>query len=49
MWNILGGILLILAGASGDYVLKGTESSSALIWVGVGFIVWGLIQLGRSN
>lgn len=49
MWNILWGVLMILAGASGDFVLTGTESSSALIWVGVGFIIWGLIQLGRSD
>ncbi len=36
---------MIIAGASGRFVLIGTESSTALVVIGVGFIIWGIIQL----
>lgn len=50
MWNIIIGILFIIGGASGEFVLKGTESSTALVMIGVGLVIWGGIQLaGRSS
>lgn len=49
MGNIIWGILMIIAGASGSFVLIGTESSAALIAVGVGFVIWGIIQLASSK
>ena len=49
MWNIIIGILFIIGGASGDYVLAGTDSSGALIAVGIGLIIWGCIQLGNKK
>ncbi|MBR3925671.1 MAG: hypothetical protein IKJ58_02800 [Akkermansia sp.] len=50
MWNVIIGILFIIGGASGEFVLKGTNSSSALVYVGIGLIVWGIIQIvGASS
>ena len=40
MWYLIWGILLIIAGASGSFVLRGTNSSSALVIVG--FIIAGI-------
>ena len=41
MLKILFGIAYIIAGLSGDYVLKGTESSGGLAIVGVLLVLWG--------
>ena len=49
MWNIIIGILFIIGGASGEFVLKGTESSSALVVIGIGLVIWGVIQLAGRN
>ena len=40
MWYLIWGIILIIAGASGSFVLRGTNSSSGLVIVG--FIIAGL-------
>jgi hypothetical protein len=49
MGNIIFGIIFIIGGASGYLVLIGTNSSEALIVVGVGMVIWGCISVARSN
>lgn len=44
MWNILLGIVFIVGGLSGNLVLRGTHSSVALVVVGIGLVIWGIIQ-----
>lgn len=44
MWNIIIGIGFILGGCSEKFVLKGTNSSGLLVCLGVGLLVWGIIQ-----
>ena len=51
-WKIIGLIIsigLILGGLSGELVLRGTESSTALIVVGVLFLIWDLYALATHN
>jgi len=48
MYNILIGIIFIIGGASGQLVLRGTNSSDALIFVGIGLVIWGIIQLSSN-
>ena len=40
--SILFSIVLIMAGASGQFVLRGTNSSTALIVAGMGFLAWDI-------
>lgn len=47
--GILVSIGLIVAGLSGEYVLKGTESSVALVVVGVLFLVWEIFGFMRDK
>ena len=47
--GILVSIALIVAGLSGEYVLKGTESSVALVVVGVLFLVWEIFAFMRDK
>lgn len=47
--GILVSIALIVAGLSGEYVLKGTESSVALVVVGVLFLVWEIFGFMRDK
>jgi hypothetical protein len=49
MGNILFGIAFIIGGASGSCVLRGTNSSGALIVIGVGLCIWGIIQVVRNK
>jgi hypothetical protein len=49
MGNIIWGILLILGGLSGQFVLIGTNSSGALIALGVGLVIWGIIKTATSS
>jgi hypothetical protein len=49
MWNIIVGILLILAGLSGRFALLGTGSSKALVVFGAVVLVWGLVQMARRR
>lgn len=49
MGNIIWGILFIIGGASGEFVLTGTDSCQALIYVGIGLIVFGIIRLATSG
>ena len=49
MGNIIIGILLIVGGASGKFVLIGTSSSGGLMLFGAGLVVWGGIQLAKNK
>jgi hypothetical protein len=40
--TILIGILFVIGGLSGGFVLKGTESTTGLAWLGLLMILWGL-------
>ena len=47
--GLLISIALIIMGLSGEYVLKGTESSTALVVVGVLFLVVDIIGIVRAK
>lgn len=44
MWNIVIGIGFIVGGVTGKLALLGTDSSGALVAVGAGLLIWGIIQ-----
>ncbi|MCL2004450.1 MAG: hypothetical protein FWG72_10725 [Oscillospiraceae bacterium] len=51
-WKILGlfvSVALIAGGFSGDYVLRGTESSTALIVAGFGFLAWDIYAIATHG
>ena len=48
-WNLLFGIVAVIAGASGKFELLGTSSSTALVAVGGILAAFGLFQLIRSS
>ena len=48
MANIIFGIIAVIGGATGKLALIGTNSSGALVAVGIGLIIWGGIQVARS-
>ena len=43
-WAIFIGIFSIIAGLSGHFVLIGTNSSVALVVVGIGLLIWGIVK-----
>ena len=47
--GILVSVALIIMGLSGEYVLKGTESSTALVVVGVLFLIVDIIGIVRAK
>lgn len=49
MRTIIGGVILIIAGLSGMFVLRGTGSSAALAVVGVIVVIIGIIQMNRNS
>ncbi len=49
MWNIVIGILLIIAGLSGKFALIGTSSSRGLAVFGAVVLVWGIVQVARGR
>jgi len=49
MWNIVIGILLIVAGLSGRFSLIGTNSPMLLVLVGAAMVVWGAVQMARRR
>jgi hypothetical protein len=49
VWNIIIGIIFIIGGLSGRVVLLGTQSSGALTVVGVGLVIWGVVQMIRQR
>jgi hypothetical protein len=49
MWNIVIGILLVVAGLSGRFTLIGTNNPMLLVLFGVGLVVWGVVQVSRRR
>ncbi len=49
MWNIVIGILMIIAGLSGRFALIGTNSSMGLAVLGAVVLVWGIVQVTRGR
>lgn len=49
MWNIIIGLVMIIGGASGKLALRGTNSTAALIAIGVALLGWGIFQVVRSR
>lgn len=49
MKSIIFGILFIIAGASGQFVFRGTDSSALLVVAGVISIIIGIINLVRKS
>lgn len=47
--GILVSVALIIMGLSGEYVLKGTDSSTALVVVGFLFLLWEVFGLVRDK
>lgn len=49
MWNIIIGLVMIIGGASGKLALRGTNSTGALVAIGVALLGWGIFQVVRSR
>jgi len=49
MWNLIFGIVFIIGGLSGKLALIGTNSSAALVVVGVLMTIWGGVQIAKSR
>jgi hypothetical protein len=49
MFNLLVGILFVLGGLSGQFVLKGTDSGLGLAGVGLCLIVLGVHQFSKKR
>ena len=49
MWKIILGVIFIIGGLSGQMVLRFTNSSEALAIVGVGLVVWGIVEIVRRR
>lgn len=47
--SILFSLLLIIGGASGQFVLRGTSSSSALVLAGIAFLGWDLYSVVKKR
>jgi hypothetical protein len=49
VWNLVIGLLAVVAGASGRFALIGTHSSTALVVIGGCIAALGLYQLVKSR
>ncbi len=49
MWNIVVGIIFIIGALSGQLVLRGTNSSEALLVVGIGLVIWGVVSVAKKS
>jgi hypothetical protein len=49
VWNLAFGLVAVVAGASGQFALMGTDSQTALIVVGGLLAAYGAFQLWRSR
>jgi len=51
-WKIFGllfSVALIFGGLSGEFVLRGTNSSTALVVAGILFLIWDIISIATHN
>ena len=49
MWNLIIGLVMVIGGASGKLVFRGTNSSAALVVVGAILLLWGVFSIWRSR
>lgn len=49
MWNLIIGGIMVVGGLSGKLVLIGTNSSGALVVVGLGLAGYGAYQLAQKK
>lgn len=49
MGNIIWGLVFVIGGLSGKLVLRGTNSSKALMFVGIGLIILGIFRSVSKN
>jgi len=49
MWNLIVGILLIIAGLSGRFAFIGTRSPQLLVVIGIAIAAWGVYQIIQSR
>ena len=49
MGNIIIGLSFIIGGFSGKLVLVGTNNSEALVAVGAGLFIWGVVRMLKSE
>lgn len=49
MWNIIFGVVFVIGGLSGQLALIGTNSSGALVVVGLLMAGYGVYQVTRKN
>jgi hypothetical protein len=49
MAKIIIGIVMIVGGATGKLVLIGTNSSAALVVLGVVMVVWGVFRMRSQS
>lgn len=49
MGKVIWGIIWIIAGLSGQFVLIGTNSSAALVVGGIGLVIWDIAQMGTTE
>ena len=49
IFGLFVSVALIIMGLSGQFVLKGTDSSLALVIVGVLFLIFDIVGIVRSN
>jgi len=49
MINIAIGLIFIVGGFTGRLALRGTSSGIALGVIGIGLVVWGVVQIVRAK
>ncbi len=49
MWNIIIGAVFVIGGLSGQLALRGTGSSTALVVVGAGLVLWGSVSVAKRS
>jgi hypothetical protein len=49
MKSLFWGAILIVAGLSGEFVLTGSDSSGALVVVGLIIVGWGVMKISKER
>lgn len=49
MWNLLIGGMMVLGGLTGTHVLRGTNSSAALVGLGAVLLLLGFHQFSKQG